>query len=127
MSRREIRRRLRASRAQEQRGAEALGGRRTPGSGNGDRKGDVRVSGTSWRDPDHQLVEFKRTDKRQITVKADDLDKVQREALSTGRTPVFGIELDGKNYVLEREGDYRERLEIIRDLQQRIEELETGT
>jgi Holliday junction resolvase len=116
----EARRRIRASRDQEARAARDFGGVRNPGSGNGARKGDVRVSGSSWRDPDHQLIEFKRTDKRQITVKAEDLEKIQQEAISTGRYPVFGFEVGGKHYVLEREGDYRERLEEIAELRQRL-------
>lgn len=95
-----------------------LGGTRHAGSGNGDRKGDGRVNGSKWSDPEHQLVEFKRTDKRQITIKAADLEKVFNEALATGRTPVFGVELGGRNYVLQSEGDYRETLDLIRELRE---------
>lgn len=119
----DARRRLRASRDQEQRGASLYGGVRSPGSGNGARKGDVRVTGRTWRDLTHQLWEYKRTDKQQITLKAKDLEKIQREALSTGRYPVFGIEVGGQHYVLEREGDYQEKLAIIAELQERVAEL----
>lgn len=119
----EARRRLRDSRAQENRGAALFGGVRSPGSGNGARKGDMRTTGRSWRDPDHRLFEYKRTDKRQITVKADDLEKIQREALSTGRYPAFGIEVGGQHYVLQREGDYRETYELLTELRALVEEL----
>lgn len=118
----DARRRVRDSRAQESRGADLFGGVRSPGSGNGARKGDVRTTGSSWRDPDHRLIEYKRTDKRQITVKADDLEKIQREAISTGRIPVVGIEVGGKHYVIEREGDYRETHELIQELRRQVEE-----
>lgn len=100
---------------------ERLGGTRHAGSGNGSRKADGRVNSGKWSDPEHQLVEFKRTDKRQITIKADDLEKVFREALATGRTPVFGVQLGGRNYVLESEGDYREKLDLIRELREQVE------
>ena len=104
---REIRRRILASRAQEARGAKAHGGRVTPGSGNGGKKGDVRTPTT--------VVEYKRTDKRQISVRSDDLEKVFQEALSVGRRPVFGIEVGGKNYVIMLEGDYLELVEGAED------------
>lgn len=120
---REVRRRLRDSRAQENRGAKLHGGVRSPGSGNGSRKGDMRVTGRTWRDLGHQLWEYKRTDKRQITVKADDLEKIQREALSTGRYPLFGIEVGGQHYVLQREGDYQEKDELLAELRALVEEL----
>ena len=102
---------------------ERFGGRRHAGSGNGNRKGDGRVNGGTWTDPDHQLVEFKRTDKGQITVKAQDLEIIFRHAQQVGRIPVFGIELQGKHYVIEHEGDYREKLELIRSLRAQVEEL----
>lgn len=119
----EVRRRILASRAQERERMESLGGKRHAGSGAGARKGDGRVNGASWRDPDHQLLEFKRTDKSQITVKASDLEKIISEALAEGRIPALGVELGGRHYVLEMEGDYRERLELIRDLRAQIEDL----
>lgn len=113
---REARRRLRDSRAQEDRGARLHGGVRSPGSGNGARKGDVRTTGHTWRDPNHRLLEYKRTDKQQITVKLSDLEKLQREAVSTGRIPVFGIEINGHHFVIEREGDYRETHQLLAEL-----------
>ena len=83
----------------------------------------MRTTGRSWRDPDHRLIEYKRTEKRQITLKADDLEKIQREAASTGRYPVVGVEVGGQHYVLEREGDYRETHETIQELRLQVEEL----
>lgn len=92
------------------RGASRYAGRRHAGSGNQDRKGDVSSKGKSRGRSivEHFLIEYKRTDKRQITVKADDLEQLQSQALSTGRTPVFGVEVGGRHYVLLREGDYDE-------------------
>ena len=69
------------------------------------------------------MIEYKRTDKKQITVKSDDLEKIQREAISTGRIPVFGIEVGGQHYVIEREGDYRETHVLIQELRRQVEEL----
>ncbi|MCA1783605.1 MAG: hypothetical protein ABR616_15755 [Dermatophilaceae bacterium] len=123
----ESRRRIRDSRAQEARGAKLYGGVRSPGSGNGARKGDMRVTGKNWLDPAHRLFEYKRTDKRQITLRAEDLEKIQYEAASTGRIPVFAIEVGGQHYVLEREGDYRENHERIAELEAKLEETGRGS
>lgn len=85
---------------------ERLGGKRHRGSGNGSRKGDGRTS--------DELIEFKRTGKTQITIKADDLEKIAMEAAVTGRIPALMFELKGKHYVIHEEADwqmYRERPE----------------
>lgn len=79
----------------------AFGGRVNGGSGNGwSRKGDGRTA--------HEVVEFKRTDKSQITVKAADLEKVCNEALADGRVPVLGFEVGGRSYVILEQDDYVE-------------------
>lgn len=79
---------------------ERLGGQRHRGSGNGSRKGDGRTS--------DELVEFKRTGKTQITIKATDLEKIAAEAAVTGRTPALSFELKGKHYVVHEEADWLE-------------------
>ena len=48
---------------------------------------------------------MKRTDKKQITIKADVLEKIFDEAVGSGRRPALGIELNGRNYVLQLEED----------------------
>jgi Holliday junction resolvase len=96
--------RISRSRKQEQRIAKVTGGSRNAGSGNGwQRKHDVRSGG-------HEgfLWEMKRTDKKQITIKASDLESVRKIAWQEGRTPVFHIELAGRSYVLLEESDFLE-------------------
>jgi len=95
-------RRIARSRAQERRGAAQHNGRRTPGSGNGVRKGDVRLDRG-------YLVEYKRTDGRQITIKLVDLETNRRNALAEGREPLLGIEIGGRDYMLVPAGEF-ERL-----------------
>lgn len=105
----DVRRQVKASRAQEERGMAAMGGQRHRGSGaNWSRKADGRTNGPSWTSLDHTLVEFKRTDAKQITLKAKDLEKIIYEATLEGRAPVMGIEVGGRNYVLLEESDYLE-------------------
>lgn len=92
---------LRRSRAQEKRGAARNGGRVQPGSGNGVfRKGDVRNEDT--------LFEYKRTDKAQMTLKAEWLEDIRKHALIDGRIPALGIQLGGRDWVLLPEDDYRD-------------------
>lgn len=81
-------------------------GSRNAMSGAGFRKGDVRWDGV--------LIEHKWTGKKQMTVKSDVLEKVFIEAVSEGRTPVLGLHLNGKNYVVLDENDYLELLEAFR-------------
>jgi hypothetical protein len=93
--------RLKKSRAQEAKTALLHGGQRNGGSGSGwSRKGDVRTKFT--------LIEAKRTDARQITLKATDLEKIWAEAWAEGRIPVLGFELAGRRYVVLNEDDYLE-------------------
>lgn len=63
-------------------------------------KGDVRSATV--------LYEMKRTNRRTITIKADDLDTLRRHAYQTGREPVLGFELGGRNYVVVPEDDWLE-------------------
>jgi len=94
-------RRIRASRHQESRGAALYGGTRNSGSGNGPwRKGDVRTPTELW--------EFKRTDKRQYTLRLDELLIAERNALVEGRSMRFGIEIAGHHYVVLSEEDFLE-------------------
>lgn len=83
---------LSRSQRQERRIARRLGGRTTPGSGNGVRKNDVRTDGLS--------LEMKTTANKQYTLKAADLRLGERNALLDGREFAFGIELEGRNYIL---------------------------
>lgn len=96
-------RRIKRSREQEHKTAKAHGGRRNAGSGaTWSRKGDVRTA--------HTLIENKRTDARQITLKANDLEKIWREAIAEGRIPVIEIEVGGKSYVVLTQSDYLEHM-----------------
>ena len=79
--------------------AERFGGRTTPGSGNGwAQKNDVRSPEISF--------EMKYTSKKQFTLKADELEQGERYALLDGRDFVFGIEMNGRNWVVISEDDY---------------------
>ncbi len=94
-------RRIQASRSQERRGARTFEGKIHRGSGNfWARKGDVSNR--------HELIEFKRTDKKQITIKAEDLEKICDEALIDSRIAVLVFEINGKSYVILEETDYLE-------------------
>ena len=89
------------SQKHEKRLAKAIGGQRTAASGAfWSRKGDVRS-------PD-LLVEHKYTGKKTFTLKALELEKITNEAILDGRTPVFGVHLNGNNYVILGEDDYLE-------------------
>jgi hypothetical protein len=86
--------RLQRSRRQEARGASLHGGSRNAGSGNTPwRKNDVRV------DRDY-LIEYKRTDKKSITIKLEDLETCRTNALLEGREPLLGIEIGGRDWVM---------------------------
>lgn len=64
------------------------------------RKHDVRSPGVLW--------EMKRTGKKQITIKATDIESVRREAILEGRIPLLGFELNGRNYVIVEENAWHE-------------------
>lgn len=100
-------RNLARSRAQEKRGASLHGGRVQPGSGNGrHHKGDVRS--------ENYLIEYKRTDGKQLAIKAEWLEKIRQEALVIGRVPLFGFELGGRDYVVMEAADLPEGCEQCR-------------
>lgn len=87
---------------QEDRIAKEVGGSVNAGSGAFDRKGDVRSAEHVW--------ELKWTGKSQFTVKASHLEKICGEALAEGRTPVFGFELNKRDYVVLEKNDFLELL-----------------
>lgn len=94
------------SRKHENRLAKAIGGSRTAASGAfWSRKGDVRN--------DDLLIEHKWTGKKQKTIHSSELKKITNEAIMDGRTPVFGLHLDGENYVVMLETDLWELVHHI--------------
>jgi hypothetical protein len=91
------------SRKHEDRLAKAIGGSRTAASGAfWSRKGDVRS--------EELLVEHKWTGKKSKTIQSAELKKITTEAIMDGRIPVFGMHLDGEDYVIMLETDL---LEIV--------------
>jgi hypothetical protein len=98
----------RQSQKHEKRIAKAIGGSTIAASGAfWSRKGDIRS--------DDLLVEHKWTGKMQVTVKAAVLEKIVKEAILDGRTPVLGFHLNGENYVMLDENDFL-------DLRQKLQE-----
>jgi hypothetical protein len=90
---------------QEVRLAKRLGGTRRPGSGAfWSAKGDVRSAGL--------LIEAKYTAKRQITVTAAVLRKIELEAVSESRMPVLAIEVAGRDYIVLSLDDFTELLDV---------------
>jgi hypothetical protein len=53
-------------------------------------------------------VEHKWTGKKSKTIQAAELEKITNEAIMDGRTPVFGIHLNGEDYVILLETDFLE-------------------
>lgn len=95
------------SQAHEKRLAKAVGGSTTAASGAfWSRKGDVRSADL--------LIEHKWTGKKSKTIKSDELKKITTEAIMDGRTPVFGIHLDGEDYVILLETDFMEMYDNAR-------------
>lgn len=91
------------SRKHENRLAKAIGGSRTAASGAfWSRKGDVRS--------EKLLIEHKWTGKKSKTIQSAELKKITTEAIMDGRIPVFGMHLDGEDYVIMLETDL---LEIV--------------
>lgn len=89
------------SRKHENRIAKEIGGARTAASGAfWSRKGDVRN--------DELLIEHKWTGKKTKTISSTELKKITNEAIMDGRLPVFGIHLDGIDYVILLETDFLE-------------------
>jgi hypothetical protein len=89
------------SQKHEKRIAKEIGGSTTAASGAfWSRKGDVRSHDL--------LVEHKWTGKKSKTISSAELKKITNEAIMDGRTPVFGIHLDGEDYVILLETDFLE-------------------
>jgi hypothetical protein len=89
------------SQKHEKRLAKAVGGQTTAASGAfWSRKGDVRSS--------NLLIEHKWTGKLTKTISSKELKKITTEAIMDGRLPVFGIHLDGEDYVILLETDFLE-------------------
>lgn len=89
------------SQKHENRLAKTVGGARTAGSGAfWSRKGDIRNADL--------LIEHKWTGKKSKTIQSAELKKITTEAILDGRTPVFGIHLDGEDYVILLETDFLE-------------------
>jgi hypothetical protein len=97
------------SRKHENRLAKAIGGSRTAASGAfWSRKGDVRS--------EELLIEHKWTGKKSKTIQSAELKKITTEAIMDGRIPVFGMHLDGEDYVVMLETDL---LELVHKLDSR--------
>lgn len=89
------------SQKHEKRLAKEIGGSRTAASGAfWSRKGDVRNGSI--------LIEHKWTGKKTKTISSAELKKISTEAFMDGRLPVFGIHLDGEDYVILMETDFLE-------------------
>ena len=95
-----------ASQHQEERVARRFDGRRTPGSGSGFIKNDVRSEDWSF--------EVKWTGKKQYTLKSADLKEGEKYALLDGREFAFGIEMDGTHWVVISEDTFHKLLEGVR-------------
>jgi len=96
------------SRKHENRLAKELGGSRTAASGAfWSRKGDVRN--------ENLLIEHKWTGKKSKTIQSAELKKIVNEAIMDGRTPVFGLHLDGEDYVVMLETDLMELMHTAYD------------
>lgn len=96
------------SQKHEKRLAKAVGGQTTAASGAfWSRKGDVRGDGL--------LIEHKWTGKKTKTISSAELKKITMEAILDGRLPVFGIHLDGEDYVILMETDFLELWDKLND------------
>ena len=85
----------------ERRIAKRVGGKTNAASGAlWKRKGDVRS--------DDLLIEHKWTGKKTKTIKSEELKKITTQAILDNRMPVFGLHLDGVDYVILLEDDFLE-------------------
>jgi len=97
------------SQKHEKRLAKAIGGQTTAASGAfWSRKGDVRNS--------QLLIEHKWTGKKTKTISAAELEKITNEAIMDGRLPVFGIHLNGEDYVILLETDFLEQWNKLNEI-----------
>lgn len=98
------------SQKHEKRLAGIVNGKTTAASGAfWSRKGDVRSA--------ELLIEHKWTGKKTKTISSAELKKITTEAIMDGRLPVFGIHLDGENYVILLETDFIEQWNKLNGLQ----------
>jgi hypothetical protein len=96
------------SKKHEVRLAKKFDGKRNAGSGAfWSRKGDVRSQDL--------LIEHKWTGKASFTVKATVLEKIVKEAILDGRTPVLGFSLNNENYVMLTEDDFLELRQTLQE------------
>jgi len=90
---------LHKSRIQEKKLGSKMGGRVQPASGAIPmHKGDVRT-------PTY-IIEAKRTDKKQMTLKEEWLSKISKEAARADKIPMLAIEIGGKRWVILDEDDF---------------------
>lgn len=76
-----------------------MGGSRNAGSGNlWSRKNDVRN--------DYYSIELKETKAASYRLTLDDLIKAEQNALADRRTMIFGISIQGRNYMILTESDF---------------------
>ena len=61
------------------------------------------------------LIEHKWTGKLTKTISSKELKKITVEAVMDGRFPVFGIHLDGEDYVILLETDFLELWDMSHD------------
>jgi len=95
---REIRKR---SQRQEKRVAKKVGGTVNAGSGSGwRRQNDVREDDVLW--------EMKRTDKKSISIRLEDWEKLRSNALREDRMPAMHLEIGCRRLVVLSEDDYLE-------------------
>lgn len=91
------------SQRQERDLAHVYAGNAQPGSGAfWSRKGDVRT--------DDLLIEAKTTSKASYSLKAEIWEKIRREALLDGRTPVLALRMGGRDLVVLDQEDFLELL-----------------
>jgi hypothetical protein len=83
-------------RKEEKRTAQETGMRLRPRSGAGDLKGDLTREARSLPIP--WLVEQNSTEKRSLTVQKSWLDKINKEAMSNGRVPLFIMVIGGDRW-----------------------------
>lgn len=77
----------------EKRLAKKVGGKVQPGSGAFPQyKEDVQN--------DSYLIQLKRTEKKQYTLKLKDLEAVRINAIKVGKIPAFVIEMGGRTYTI---------------------------
>lgn len=92
---------IKSSQKQEKTTAKKIGGTRNAGSGNQwSRKNDIRN--------DYYSVELKETKAASYRLTLDDLLKAERNALADRRTMVFGISIQGHNFMVVTENTFLE-------------------